>query len=372
MHRIALHRGDIRRSVSLAGAALLVAACGGGDGTPPTGRATFKGVRIIPGYSSNSAAGVSPDGTVIVGTATTASGQRQGFLWTFDDNVVGLGLMPGGTFSMAAAAADHGSVVVGTADSADGSGYVPSAAFRWTANSGIQRVDPLAGSSLCSGADVSRDGAVITGTCLQVGNTAFRWTAGDKAVALSRFGTGGNQQSAATAISLDGRLIVGVGNRSLTGAVAWGDGGTSLVIGKLATAAEASATDVSADGSFVIGISSDAMSTQAFRWTQSLGIGALDTGDATLTSKAAAAVAGSGDVIVGWSSMPAGDVAIIWDASHGWRRLDRVVEEGYGTPLHGWTLRRATAISEDGRTLAGTGINPDGTTQAWALKLPPA
>jgi uncharacterized membrane protein len=59
----------------------------------------------------------------------------------------------------------------------------------------------------------------------------------------------------------------------------------------------------------------------------------------------------------------------MWDADHGWRALDAVLDLDYATQVPGWTLNRATAISGDGRTIAGFGTNPQGQTEAWVVNL---
>ena len=35
----------------------------------------------------------------------------------------------------------------------------------------------------------------------------------------------------------------------------------------------------------------------------------------------------------------------------------------------GWTLLEASGVSADGRTIVGTGINPDGNREAWMVTL---
>jgi len=47
-----------------------------------------------------------------------------------------------------------------------------------------------------------------------------------------------------------------------------------------------------------------------------------------------------------------------------------VLDLDYATQVPGWTLNRATAISGDGRTIAGIGTNPQGQTEAWIVILP--
>ena len=54
--------------------------------------------------------------------------------------------------------------------------------------------------------------------------------------------------------------------------------------------------------------------------------------------------------------------AFIWDTLNGMRNLKYLFENEYGLDLTDWHLRSASAISADGLTIAGTGINPDGYT----------
>ena len=51
-------------------------------------------------------------------------------------------------------------------------------------------------------------------------------------------------------------------------------------------------------------------------------------------------------------------------------RLDAALKADYRTEIAGWTLSRATAISDDGRTIAGNPVlsNPNGRRLERALK----
>ncbi len=44
--------------------------------------------------------------------------------------------------------------------------------------------------------------------------------------------------------------------------------------------------------------------------------------------------------------------------------------EDYGFDMSGWYLHAAEGVSDDGKVIAGHGINPDGIEEAWALILP--
>jgi probable HAF family extracellular repeat protein len=191
---------SFRKYVWLIGGALPLAAClDGSDSAPAVQHAIFRNLGFLPGYTSSQASAVSSDGSVVVGTATTAAGNRQAFRWNAQQGILGIGFIPGGTYSVATGVSANGTVIAGTGDTTDSDPPTSSVGFRWNAGAGVQRVEVLPGSHLCYAAGVSGDGAVIVGTCLQVNNTAFRWTASSGSVPLDRFGTGSNQQSAATA-----------------------------------------------------------------------------------------------------------------------------------------------------------------------------
>ncbi len=358
----------------LIGGVLPLAAClGGGDGgnPPAVPQATFRNLGFLPGYAASQAAAVSADGSVVAGTATTTAGNRQAFRWDTRQGVIGLGFMPGGTASTASAVSANGAVIVGSGDANTIDSPTPTAGFRWTAETGPRRLESLPGSYLCTAAGVSGDGTAVVGTCLQFNNTAYRWLASTGAVAFSRFGGGSDQQSSANGVSVDGTVIVGAGHPVLTGAVMWTANGNATVLGKLAGDAEATATAVSRDGTVIVGSSMNtARTSRAFRWTQQTGMTELGNGIEGLLGSFATAVSGDGRTIVGWGPAATGDVALIWDAAHGLRLLDAALLTDYATSIPGWKLSRATAISDDARTIAGYGTNPQGQTEAWIVTLP--
>lgn len=49
--------------------------------------------------------------------------------------------------------------------------------------------------------------------------------------------------------------------------------------------------------------------------------------------------------------------------------LHAYLEAEHGLDLNGWLLTRVAGISNDGRVIAGTGVNPDGDTMAWIAQL---
>jgi probable HAF family extracellular repeat protein len=113
---------------------------------------------------SSVARGVSADGEVVVGRGAGDQGERA-FLWTSSTGMVDLGLLPGSPYSEAHAVSSDGKVVAGDSPDEDLVGR----AFRWTAQGGMEDLnetyaDLLAGGSSLRGATaVSADGRFIVG-----------------------------------------------------------------------------------------------------------------------------------------------------------------------------------------------------------------
>lgn len=81
-------------------------------------------------------------------------------------------------------------------------------------------------------------------------------------------------------------------------------------------------------------------------------------------------VSADGSVVVGRgnSSSSLGDEAFIWDETNGMRSLQNLLESE-GIDLAGWNLLNAAAISNDGLSIVGTGINPGGNREAWLVQF---
>ena len=55
----------------------------------------------------------------------------------------------------------------------------------------------------------------------------------------------------------------------------------------------------------------------------------------------------------------------IWTAGEGPRLVKDLLVEDYGLDLSGWELHYAAGISDDGRTIVGAGVNPEGQAEGW-------
>ena len=149
----------------------------------------------IVGAKIASAANV--DGSVIVGTLGSPS---HAFRWTEAGGLQDLGALPGTSASDALGVSADGAVVVGRATTAQGS--VP---WIWDATNGMRSLGAFDGAASGSANAVSRDGTTVVGSS---GNHAFRWTAQgglqDLSPALSS-----PAWAEANAVSADGAVVVG-------------------------------------------------------------------------------------------------------------------------------------------------------------------
>lgn len=174
------------------------------------------------GAFTSEARDISADGTVIVGSSTTANGD-EAFGWTPDDGLFELGDLPGGEIrSFAYGVSANGNVIVGESkiapvNASDGGRR----AFRWTENDGMVPLGDLVEGSYDSVArDVSADGSVIVGEVSPEvgGRLGFVWTdeAGMRTlndVLVDDFGVdlGGWDLANVRSVTPDGLTFAGVG-----------------------------------------------------------------------------------------------------------------------------------------------------------------
>jgi len=364
-------------------------------------KASFEGLADLPGgFCWSKSYGVSADGSVVVGDSTptgstaisletactmvirgskSQGGPTEATRWTKSGDIVSLGYLLAGDFgSNAYGVSADGSVVVGRSYSASSL-----KAFRWTKSEGmvglgylpdVNDSNDLKSSSIAY--DISGDGAVVVGSVRsKLGKQPFRWTKSGGVEGLGNL-PGGYFWGEARGVSADGSVVVGVSS-SASGkkAFRWTKSGGMVGLGDLPGGKFSSeAYAVSADGSVVVGRSISELGGEAFRWTASEGMRGLGDLRSQNFRSWAYDVSGDGTTVVGMGcSGPVGHEnieAFIWDAKHGMRSLKDVLINDYGMNLTGWMLEKARGISDDGLTIVGEGVNPNGIPKGWIATIP--
>jgi probable HAF family extracellular repeat protein len=315
---------------------------------------------------------ISGDGQTVVGNATSINGVAQPALWTPARGVVRLGALPGGdTSGYGLGISFDGSVIVGGASSSRGL-----EAFRWTASQGIVGLGDLPGDGVFANLalGVSAGGQVVVGQSQRSWplTRAFRWTAETGLTDLGDL-PGGDDFSLATAVSSDGNVIAGA-SRSAAGeeAMIWTPATGMIGLGDLPGGGVSSrARAVSADGNVVVGMGVSAKGFEAFRWTRAggmIGMGSLDPND---FASMANAVSGDGNVVVGTGSGAAdfNGEAFVWFPATGMLNLRQYLQANGVTSVQGWRLVAAHSVSIDGRVIVGTGLNPQGRSLPWIARI---
>lgn len=265
-----------------------------------------------------------------------------------------LGDFPGGYHnSYAHDVSGDGTVVVGFGNIADGV-----VAFRWTNSDGLINLDSLdntTGSFFKSAAfGVSDNNDVLVGSIRSTGfdRAPVRWTATDGFVKLGLLP--GDKTGQASDVSADGSVIVGTSN---TFPVRWTDSqGVVQLKDRTGLKLNGEAAAASADGSVIVGGAEFVSGPYrtAFRWTASEGLVNLGTLPGLTSGSQSLAVSADGSIIAGVSLLSGGKVeAFRWTAATGMT--------GLGDLPGGLFSSEAKAMTPDGSIIIGTASEDPGT-----------
>ena len=330
----------------------------------------FKGT--LEGGSWSTAAGVSADGTTVVGhilsehwTGRLDAPEFDGLVWRVGSTPE---LIPWETYTGVEAVSANGSDIVGLTYAFGGA-----QAYRRQAGGAMQPLGALDSSRLESRANaVSADGSVVVGQSATVGGwEAFRWAESTGMVGLGDL-PGGDLYSEAYWVSADGAVIVGrgstVGSSSqlVREAFRWTEAGGMQGLGDLPGGYHSStATAVSGDGSIIVGSSAVANGSSAFRWTEATGMVELEPLHPGYGSSASA-ISMDGSIIGGGASSSIESEAVVWNAQNKIMRVaDLLKKVGLDGEQNGARLRSVTGISADGTTLVGTAALGSATIGGW-------
>lgn len=336
--------------------------------TSRSGPVSFNGLGIPTNGENSMSAGISPDGFEgLVDSRTAVNLNVAGYSWRDAAGLVAYAPASAGSlFNSVRAASATGKFTVGNGQGAGG--YQ---ALRWDNNNPPTALGQLSATTPYSEATaISANGLTVAGVAASgTGFVAFRWTIETGMTGLGDL-PGGELHSVATGISADGTVIVGYGDTD-AGELAfrWAAGQGMIALGTLPGGDTSRANATNGDGSVVVGLSRSSEGQQGFRWTSAGGMEALGDLPGGDFYSAANAVSADGSVVVGTSTSDQGFEAIIWDSTHGMRRVTDALMDN-GLEVRSWTLKSATGISADGKTIVGYGINPNGDQEAWIAHLP--
>ncbi len=200
--------------------------------------------------------------------------------------------------------------------------------------------------------DISDDGGVVVGLMWDgCRPAAFRWTAAEGVVPLDVLGEGSEGSST---------------SQSNRATVVSGDGLVSAGFAALSTL-DRSPARWSADGS---GQLLDPDNSESPGEVLSIDrTGGTLAGDPVYPL----AMSDEGAVVLGGvgSEFFTTPIAFVWDAEHGMRSLQPLVEAAGIAIEDGWLLTRVVAVSDDLQVIVGRGFDADYQTQTFVLRLDP-
>jgi hypothetical protein len=286
-----------------------------------------EGLVAIGGVNCAGNPAISSDGTVIVSSVYAEDGTCQAAKWLGGQDWLPMGSEPGAVpcgDSLSSAWATNNTTAVGLFWRAQ---VCMAIGGTWDLATGT--AGPVLESSVPNrptrGNGITQDGTIVVGwqDAVNGQREAVKWVNGVQEFIVD---ADGQRTGEADGVNSDGSVIWGGGYRNDGTGRGWlwraghgfmpmGQGGIGILVQTVPIAA-------SEDGSVVIGLTRN-----------------FDAG-----------------VQYGW----------IWTAKKGWSPLNDYLK---GQVAAGWDLNAPTAISADGRIIAGTGLNPSGRVQAYIIDL---
>jgi len=261
-----------------------------------------------------------------------------------------------------------GSAVVGWSGSSTNSSPGGNSAFRWTRSAGVEWIENLAGTTSNTVAmAISSDGSTVVGNTISPSGykESYRWTPAGGMISL-RSDLGNPEATRVAGVSGDGSRIAGtyeISFATLSGNWLWNSDGTVNDMREVPVHSSGSISPwgVSADGGTVVG--------GGGIWREDTGLEPLGRLPEVDGGVEARDVSGDGRVATGYAYLSGKQTAVMWDISNEMLVLKDIFEDEHGLDLSGWSLRWAH-VSDDGKTFAGVGKNPDGYSEAWLATVP--
>lgn len=317
---------------------------------------------------------VAADGSVITGY-TMSNGRRTPFKWTESNGVITLGwLQPSGNGNAEGkSVSDNGIHIVGTESyPAQPFDDPSSVGFRWSPGNNMMSLTsggPGFRRSANAVADTGRAVGYVPSSLFSESSQAAIWNGNQ----VTLLGVMVPQDTFAwtegNAITPDGNVMVGTGTAFTNGsygarAFRWTQATGMVPLGLAAGQTGNYGTDISADGSVIVGNATRSGGRTIFRWTMESGV--VDLGRLPGTSFCdGIRTSGDGSIIVGNCD----SVPFIWTQYLGLQPLNSALVNHYEVDLTGWYLGQVADVSTDGQFLVGTGAY-NNSLDGWRIQIP--
>ncbi len=326
------------------------------EAAPALGQVSFTLLGFPPNGYESEALGISGDGATVVGSVRIQGGPAMGaFRWTAGGGMLLLPHVSSLYGSGNATCASGDATFIAGYNLANGS-----QAVRWQAGAAPISLGLLPGSYGCYSTAISTNGSTVVGRCYFDWPSSspvrpFRWTQAQGMHFLSPLPTALLHQ--ATDVSADGSVVVGWADSGLVGSSAvpfrWSEATGSVALDLLPGTSNGYADAVSGDGSLVAGRCSnpDPAYASVFLWTPQTGTRPFVLGPG-VHADWIADISDDGAVVIGTYSVP-GSPGVLgcfrWTARRGMEDIEDLLAAGgvSAPPLLG-------ALSRDGTTIAGT------------------
>ncbi|QDU34046.1 hypothetical protein KS4_21080 [Poriferisphaera corsica] len=284
-------------------------------------------------------------------------------------------LNPDRPISVAYGVSADGQTIVGTARNT----YVDTA-FRWSQDTGIQALHAPNLFISSSAYDASANGQTIVGRVVTepydnfpTEFKPFVWTA-DQGLQIIAQSPNNDFIGHASAISNDGQTIVGTNYITPTHQQAFfytQQQGIQTLESLTLDSTHTFAHNISGDGNVIVGEVYVEQQALAVKWDELGQIQPLDALSPLFDQTMATATNYDGSIIVGNAWNGSDQTTFIYHDNVGIQSLTAYLQDlGLEDQLEDWTLTTVNDISDDGLTIIGIGVNPDGDTESWIATIP--
>jgi uncharacterized membrane protein len=320
--------------------------------------------KFIPLDTDTYASGISADGSIVVGNYYLQGGA---FYWTAD-----AGTVPIGSNGVAGISAD-GTTIVGRANDATGleNAAIWQGGTDWQVLGSFSPGAAPCGLLLSAAYAVNGDGSAIVG---------LGWDGCSHAHGFHRDAMTGmvdlgslveTRASRANAISTDGSVIAGWSDQA-TGfrqGARWVDGAWQWFDGDYGPVGEA--LGLNASGSIIVGTGCGPLNQWAWYWTEDTGVNCINGTVAEPYQTYMSDLSNDG-LVIGGSVRPEfgpSTEAVLWLNLEPVDLRQYLLDRGV-SDVESWSLSWANAVSADGSVVAGTGIGPDLRLHGFVVILP--